>query len=159
MAGTFGSYVVMDPSKLAAFFRSPEGPVMRQMIERAELVKQQAILECPVSTDDSGFRKRAPGTLQRSIVKRIIMTDKGPTAQVGSEDPVALWVHEGTVPHIITPVRAAFLVFRVGRRFRAGGRGGGGTWTKGNLVFTKMVHHPGTKPNRFLLRALRVLRH
>lgn len=58
---------------------------------------------------------------------------------VGSDVEYAEMVHDGTRPHIIRPVRAQAL------RFRMGGR----------LVFAKVIHHPGTRARPFLDRALR----
>src|SRR5665647_1541468 len=45
----------------------------------------------------------------------------------------ALFVEKGTAPHIIRPVNASCLAFQGGML--------------GGMVFTKLVHHPGTKPN------------
>ena len=58
---------------------------------------------------------------------------------VGSDVEYAAMVNDGTRPHIIRPRRAQALRFRVG----------------GRIVFARVVHHPGTKPNPFLDRALR----
>ncbi len=48
----------------------------------------------------------------------------------------ALYVEKGTSPHLITPVSASCLVFESGS----------------GLVFTRLVMHPGTKPNPFVRR-------
>lgn len=58
---------------------------------------------------------------------------------ITSDTPYSVFVHEGTRPHIIRPVRKQVLKFQVG----------------GRNVFTKEVNHPGTKPRPFLLKALR----
>ena len=50
--------------------------------------------------------------------------------------------HNGTKPHIITPKNPNGLL-----KFRS----------KGKLVYAKKVHHPGTKPNNYLTRWLRIL--
>lgn len=147
-AGTFGVRVVMNPTKLAELLRGPGGPVVRRLIEDAELVKIKAKEECPVFVPPDAYtashRQRPPGQLRNSIVKRIVTSPSGPSALVGSDDPVSLWVHEGTVPHTITARRAPMLVFFSKRYDR--------------LIRIKSVQHPGTKPNRFLIRALAVLR-
>ena len=44
-----------------------------------------------------------------------------------------VYVRDGTKPHIITPKTAKMLRFTI----------------NGNVVFARIVHHPGTKPNRF----------
>lgn len=51
----------------------------------------------------------------------------------------AKFVHDGTNPHIIRPVRRQALRFTVG----------------GQVVFAKFVNHPGTRSRPFLTRALR----
>ena len=48
-------------------------------------------------------------------------------------------VNDGTKPHIIRPKNAKALAFKIG----------------GRVVFAKVVHHPGTKAQPFLDRALR----
>jgi hypothetical protein len=47
--------------------------------------------------------------------------------------------HQGTRPHIIVPRRAQTLRF----------------YSRGRIVYSKLVHHPGTKPNRYLTDNLR----
>lgn len=139
------SRVVIDPIALARVMRGPEGPVVREMIKAGELVKEEAKRLVGVSRQEAGSSsKRRPGTLRDSIVSRI-KTDRGNVVvEVGSEDPIALWHHEGTIPHVIRASRAPRLVF---------------FWPKaGRVVAFKQVNHPGTRPNRFLLNALKVLR-
>lgn len=139
--------IVIDNRKLAEVLRGPNGPVMRRLIVDGELVKNEAKRLVGVYRPPDAFsaatRKRRPGTLRDSIVKRVI-GGTNPRVEVGSSDPIALWHHEGTRPHVIRARRAPLLVFfwpRVGR-----------------VVAFEKVNHPGTKPNRFLLNALRVLR-
>jgi hypothetical protein len=52
--------------------------------------------------------------------------------------PYGLFVVAGTAPHLIRPAWASCLAFRVAGR---------------DMVFTKLVRHPGTKPNPFLEKA------
>ena len=47
-----------------------------------------------------------------------------------------IFVVKGTRPHLIRPVNASCLAFEVGML--------------GGMVFTMLVHHPGTKPNPFI---------
>lgn len=149
LGGTFGNYVVIDPVKLAEVLRGPNGPVVRDLVEAGELVKAEAKrlvgVYQPPDAYSAANRKRRPGTLRDSIVKRVVDIDGSPAVLVGSEDPIALWHHEGTQPHVIRARRAPMLVFfwpRVGR-----------------VVAFPRVNHPGTQPNRFLSNALAVLRH
>ncbi|MET7981698.1 MULTISPECIES: hypothetical protein [unclassified Streptomyces] len=65
---------------------------------------------------------------------------KGLTGVVSCNHPAVFYVLEGTRPHIIRPRRAKALHFYV----------------EGAEVFSKLVRHPGTKPNPFLQRALRL---
>lgn len=78
---------------------------------------------------------------------------------VGTDHPIYMYITRGTRPHLITPVRAKFLVFGEGkyksvtqpgvlgsRRVGTGLQGKGGV---ARPIFTKLVHHPGTKPRNF----------
>ena len=49
----------------------------------------------------------------------------------------SIYVHEGTKPHMIVPVNKKVLADR-----------------RKGLIFGTRVHHPGTKPNRFMIRAV-----
>lgn len=150
LRGTFGQAVVIDPVKLAEFFRSEQGPVIREMAEDAQLVKEEAKKLVGVSQPDplAAYRRgpvRRPGTLRDSIVTRAVQDDESATGVswlVGSEDPVALYHHEGTEAHAIQARRAPLLVF-AGR--------------DGTIVRVPRVWHPGTEPNPFLEDALKVL--
>lgn len=131
------------PQALAALLRGPNGPVYRMLIVRAEKVKVEAQRLVGVYSGDTRFRRRKPGTLRDSIVKRPVLLDGEPAFYVTALDPIALIHHEGTEPHVIRAVRAPKLVFY---------------WPKaGKVVAFTQVQHPGTKPNRFLVDALRVL--
>lgn len=143
--GTFGSYVVIDPQKLAEFMRSPDGPLYRRMFEDGELVRREAKKLVGYSQPDPlGRPYRKQNHLRDTIVKRMAVERGLPVVLVGSEDPIALLHHEGTQPHRIVATRAPFLVF---------------WWEReGRMVVTKSVNHPGTAPNRYLTNALSVLR-
>jgi hypothetical protein len=58
---------------------------------------------------------------------------------IGSDVFYAPFVNDGTRPHIIRPRRGQALRFRVG----------------GQVVFARVVHHPGTRARPFLDQALR----
>lgn len=155
LGGTFGSRVVMDPQAVAQLLRSEQGPVFRQLTRAGDVVKDGAQRRAPVWRPSSGEpdwsirrreSKRKPGTLRDSIVKRVVEGGPGGfTILVGTEDEVALYVHEGTEPHEITPVRAPALVFW-SARLRTTVRSPVG------------VFHPGTRPQRFLTDSLADLR-
>ncbi len=132
--------VVMDPRKLAEVLRGPSGPVMRRLIEDGEFVKDEARRLVRVHEPVPGERrKRRPGTLRDSLVKRV----RGDgVVEVGSDDPIALIEHEGTEPHQI--VGRPRLVFY----WRSAGR----------VVAFPRVNHPGTTGSHYLTRALDKLR-
>lgn len=146
LGGTFQG-VVIDSTKLAELLRGPNGPVVRELIEAGELVKREAQRRVGVYQPPDAYsaanRRRRPGTLRDSIVKRLVDRGGKVVLQVGSEDGIALLHHEGTEPHVIAARRRPMLVFY---------------WPKvGRVVAFKRVNHPGTSPNRFLTDALQVL--
>lgn len=138
--------LVIDPRKLAELLRSQQGPVVRRLIEDGEFVKVGAQQQVGVYQPQPGPpRARKPGTLRDSIVKRVVTMGNGDVAvEVGSSDPIALWHHEGTEPHVIAARLAPKLVFY---------------WSvAGGVVAFTHVNHPGTKPNRYLTEPLARLR-
>jgi HK97 gp10 family phage protein len=76
------------------------------------------------------------GKLARSIVLEI---DEKGEAKLQALAPYAKFVVKGTRPHKIYPLRANALVFKT---------------KSGDLIFTRLVRHQGTKPNPFLTRAM-----
>jgi len=101
--------------------------LMRRILPKAALYAEgQARREAPVRT----------GTLRRSITNA--PETGGLRYRVGSNLRYAEYVERGTGPHEIRPKRGRYLVYR---------------W-HGSLHYSKLVHHPGTKPNPFLGRAL-----
>jgi hypothetical protein len=83
----------------------------------------------------------APGSMKQKI-RTVGGSGPSPIGIVVCDHPAAIYVIHGTKAHVITPREKAVLAFTP--------RGGG------NVVFAKIVHHPGTKPNNFLLRALKL---
>ncbi len=62
-------------------------------------------------------------------------------------------VDQGSPPHIIKPVKAKMLVFRLGYKSKTLAKpartvSGGGKAT-GDVVFAKLVHHPGSEAREF----------
>jgi HK97 gp10 family phage protein len=101
---------------------------LRQMfVERlADVAYAEAFYGAPWKT----------GKLARSIVKEI---DEDGEASIKALAPYAIYVVKGTSPHEIRPVNASVLAFKA---------------MSGDMVFTRLVRHPGTKPNPFLQRAV-----
>lgn len=141
MAGTFKTLqgevvVVMNPVAVKELLSSTEGPVMRYLFTLGERVKIAAIAMAPKKT----------GNLAAHIVKRFVLLGDQSVVLVGidgTQVPYAYWVHEGAPPHLIYPSRAPRLVFF--------------SQKLGKTIYMPIgapVHHPGNKPNRFLLRAL-----
>lgn len=147
LSGTFQGHVVLDPQKLADLLRSEQGPVARRLIADGQIVKMGAqdrvgVYKPPApvpGSDRLSPRERLPGTLRDSIVARFVNGGEGGFAvMVGSEDPIALLHHEGTVPHGIRPRVKKILAF---------------IW-QGAVTFRMYVNHPGTRPNRYLTDSL-----
>jgi hypothetical protein len=74
------------------------------------------------------------GFLAMSISKQV--DHEGATIEPTAK--YAAFVEKGTGPHFIEPVSGSCLAFEAG---------------EGNLVFTRLVHHPGTRANPFVERA------
>lgn len=103
---------------------SPSGLVGRYLRKRAVILQSLARKQVGVKT----------GHLKKSIRYQVVRDSKGLIATVGANNRIALMHHNGTRPHIILPRRAQTLRF----------------YSHGRIVYSKMVHHPGTKPNRYL---------
>lgn len=111
---------------------------LRRVIRRASMtelentgrrVVNRAKILCPVDT--GRLRASIKGKASRTWTLR-------PQFTVSSNVDYAPMVHDGTRPHIIRPRTKQVLKFSVG----------------GQVVFAKVVHHPGTRARPFLDRAL-----
>jgi hypothetical protein len=81
-------------------------------------------------------RRMAPGRMGKKVNAVIV----GKHVRIESSHPATMYVIKGTRKHIIRPRYRKVLKFT----------------SRGNTVFAKVVHHPGTKPNDFLTKALRM---
>lgn len=80
------------------------------------------------------------GKLKGTIGSRLTPSrPKGYNVEVFAGTSYGLFHHDGTRAHVIRPRNASVLKFQVG----------------GVTVYAQKVNHPGTKPNRFLLDALK----
>lgn len=81
------------------------------------------------------------GKLKSSIkFEHIRPVARGPRVKVGAYTTYAMAHHQGTKPRIITPNKpGGTLVFRKGPR----------------IITTKVVRHPGTRPNKYLTSPMR----
>ena len=96
---------------------------IKKLIERlADYAEEEMKRRAPVKT----------GRLKHSIRKRVDLINL--EAEVGPEVSYGVYVEFGIRPHIIRPVRARAL------RFEA----------TGEIVFARLVRHPGTKPKPFI---------
>jgi HK97 gp10 family phage protein len=101
--------------------------------DRLESETVPGLVEAAVDYAYADMMSRAPvrtGRLLGSIQKQ----SAGLSGSVGPTVPYAVYVEYGTLPHDIRPVNASVLAFAVG----------------GKMVFTPIVHHPGTRPNPFI---------
>jgi hypothetical protein len=112
--------------------QSPEGDVGRHLAATGRRITLAAKAKVGVKT----------GRLRRSIHMRHFRDTRGQYVWIGSEVNYALMHHEGTRPHLIRPNRAKILVFT----------------KRGQVIRTSLVHHPGTRANKYLSDSLRLLR-
>jgi len=124
--------VVFRRGPLDNLLNSPRGEVGRYLAERGTRILIAAKNQVGVKT----------GRLKASINMRQYRSVGGQSLKVGSPLDYALIHHEGTRPHIITPDRAEFLRFS----------------SRGRVVYTRVVRHPGTKPNKYLADNLYLIR-
>lgn len=123
--------VYVEDKAAMAKYTSWRGPVGRDLNRRLRTVELGAKMTVGVKT----------GKLRRSIKT---VRHEGYGYLVGS---VGSWTrkyarfhHEGTRPHLIRPRKPGGVL-----RFSVQGR----------VVFTRLVRHPGTRPNHYLTRWLR----
>lgn len=122
--------VIIDGAAIQRMFNSPQGPVVRELEKVGTAIQAGAHdMIRPSQVRSSGL------SLRDMIVKRLV-PGTWPVMRLVAMKPYAYFVHEGTQPHEIRPRRAAALRFY---SQRAGG-----------FVFARVVHHPGTKPLRYL---------
>lgn len=120
---------VMDEAAYKEMMTSPTGEVGRYLTIVGAKLKYLAKYQAG----------RKTGALAASMNYKLTRDSRGLVALVGSDNKVALMHHNGTRPHIILPRHAQTLRF----------------YSHGRIVYTKVVHHPGTRPNRYLTDNLR----
>jgi hypothetical protein len=124
--------VVWDEAAVKIFAEAEDGPVGRAMSRLADGVVSSMKFRCPVSPWDSG----RSGTL-RSSIQKFRLTDGsyliGPTAKTDDGTPLGPLLENGTRPHVIESH---------------------GPWPLRNRrtgeVFGRVVHHPGTRAQKFI---------
>lgn len=119
--------------QLDTFLNAPNGAVGRYLHRKGEAVLLAAKRQVGVRT----------GALRSSLHMRHFRDSRGQYLRIGSPLDYALAHHEGTKPHFIRPRgRGGVLVFQ----------------TRGRVVVTHLVRHPGTRPNRYLTDNLRLIK-
>ena len=119
--------VVFIPNKAGLDYIAKQngGDFGRFLASRAAAIVIAAKVQAPVKT----------GMLKASIrVHSHTRTSYGQAVKVGSDLSYALYVHEGTRPHVIIAKPGKMLRFT----------------SKGRVVYSREVVHPGIKPNRYL---------
>jgi len=112
-----------------------EAPKIAQEIDAKLKAKIIEFLDELSRFAEQRMRELAPertGKLRKSIRRRLNLARL--EGEVGPTVPYAVYVEFGTRPHIIRPVRAQALRFEV----------------EGQIVFAKLVRHPGTKGQFFV---------
>lgn len=79
------------------------------------------------------------GRLRRKISYHVRKIPAGYEITAVADTHYALLHHEGTRPHIIRPESNRVMRFK----------------SRGRVIFAQRVFHPGTRPNKFLVRAMR----
>lgn len=116
--------VIWDYAELDYVLKQRGGPVGRDLERRATKVMWAAKAQAGIRT----------GALKLSIHMNHERTPIGQKMLVGSPLSYALMHHEGTKPHVIVAKPPKMLRFV----------------SKGKVVFTDIVLHPGTRPNKYL---------
>lgn len=120
--------VRIDQGALERLLRRRGGRAYRKLAERTERVADIAAAE-------------APGRMGEFVSWDIEDGPRGLQGVIICDHHAVLFVLNGTRPHLIRPRRKKGVL-----RFEVGG----------DVVFTRLVRHPGTRPNNFMARALRL---
>ncbi|MFE2424638.1 hypothetical protein [Streptomyces hokutonensis] len=120
--------VRIEPGRIARLLRARGGIAYRRMSQRTERVARIAEAE-------------APGSMGSYISWKVKEGPRGLEGVIVCDHPAVRFVLDGTRPHLIRARKPKGVL-----RFEA----------DGHVVFTRLVRHPGTRPNNFLARALRL---
>lgn len=126
MVITYGGLTIYKPI-LDDVLNNPQGgnnTVGKYMRDRGKVIMAAAKKQVGVKT----------GVLRASIVTIHTRAAQGQQLWIGSYSSIALLHHEGSRPHLIHARDGGML------RFSSGGR----------VIYTRMVRHPGTRPNHYL---------
>lgn len=104
--------------------RSPGGIFGQHLLKLGKRVERLAKIQVGKKTHE----------LKKSINTSMRLKGRNLVVAIGSNNKIALLHHKGARPHIIVPKKARTLRF----------------YSRGRIVYTTLVRHPGTKPNRYL---------
>lgn len=121
--------VVIYDSTLDNLLNNPNGEIGRFLKNKGNEILTMARSLVGVRT----------GKLRSSLHMRHMRDARGQYVWVGSTLDYALAHHEGTGPRTITPKSGKMLRFA----------------SRGRIVYTHAVQHPGTKANKYLSNALK----
>lgn len=122
--------VVFRENAMRRLEKAPDGAIGKYLIRKGQMIEGAAKRQVGVRT----------GALRASIHMRHYSDARGQFVRIGSDLSYARLHHEGSKPHLIVPKQKGGLL-----KFQ----------TKGRTVFTHMVRHPGTPPNRYLTDNMR----
>lgn len=123
-------HLVLYENVLKEYLNGPTGDLWFYLESRAQVASFLAKNQVGVVT----------GALRESIKVTHTPLPRGQIIRIGSDKHYAHMHHEGTRPHQIIAKDGGLLVFS----------------SKGQIVKTRQVNHPGTKPNRYLSDQLKV---
>ncbi len=118
------SHLVLYKPVLDSYIKTANGPLWKILHKRGQIAVNLARRQVGVDT----------GRLKSSIRMEHTTTRYGQELKIGSTNKIAYLHHEGTKPHLIKPKNAPQLVFM----------------SKGRVIRTQLVRHPGTKANKYL---------
>lgn len=123
------AYFVRNQTGWNDMTKNPNGLIGSYFKRKGEILEQLAKTQVGKKTL----------ALQRSINNTMYYGGSGFVVRVGSNNSIAHLHHEGTKAHTILPKSAKTLRFN----------------SHGKIVYAKVVHHPGTRPNKYLTDNLR----
>lgn len=131
--------VRIDQSALDRYLRGPD--VRRTMQRAVDTGAKAAKLYVGYSRPDPlGRPRKYPTHLRDAIYGRVEVRGGKIVGVIGARHPIAKMHHDGTRPHVIRARNKPLLVFADRR--------------SGMVYRVKQVYHPGTRPNKYLTKAL-----
>lgn len=123
-----------EPNAAQSFhlLKDPTGPVGRHLFKRGMMIVAAA----------KGKVGKRTGALAASISLSQEPTPTGQKMTIGSPLRYAFVHHEGSRPHVIRADAGGLLRFS----------------SRGRIVYSRQILHPGTRPNRYLTSFLYMVR-